>query len=28
VAREMSVNCWRWATSHDNALQWINKEDK
>ena len=28
AARKMSVDCWRWATSHDNALQWINKEDK
>ena len=28
AAREMSVNFWRWATKHDNATKWINKEDK
>lgn len=28
AAREMSAECWRWSTGHDNALRWINKEDK
>lgn len=28
AARKMSVDCWRWSTSHDSALNWINKEDK
>lgn len=28
AARAMSVDCWRWSTKHDRAMDWINKKGK
>jgi hypothetical protein len=28
TARAMSVDCWRWFTQHDNALDWIKNNNK